>query len=111
MKWTKRKCFATETDLYMALLHIRSTLIGSNLSCVVTILLNRPARGLLQKLSRPPIVFNKYENIHAALIKRKPHTSVDIDTHENIKFLPTNERYHKWAASSEGPPGMSACSN
>ena len=48
--------FDTNADIYMALLQIQSTLLGPGLLILAMPLLNRPVRGLLPKLSRPPLV-------------------------------------------------------
>ena len=53
------------------------------------LLFNRPARGLLSKFSRPPMMFNYDENNHAAFIKRQPHVNIDMDIYENSLLLPT----------------------
>ena len=43
--------------------------------------------GLLQKLSRPPIIFDHADDHYVVLIKRQPNDDKNHDTCENILFL------------------------
>ena len=61
----------------MALLHLRSTLMGSNLQSQAAQLFNRPL-----------MLFDNDENDSAALIKRQPSVDIDKDTHKHIPFYP-----------------------
>ena len=68
IKATMTKCYETNADIYMSLSQIGLTLIIPVLLRSATLLLNRPVRGLLPGLSRPPIVCEKnYNSTHAAL--------------------------------------------
>ena len=73
----------------MTLLQIKSTPIGPSLPRSATLLFNRPARDLLPKFCRPPVVFNNDKNKHATLIKKQSHGSISTDPCKNILFLPT----------------------
>ena len=69
VKQTMRKCFQTNTDVCLTLLQIRLTPLGPRLPCPATLLFNRPARSLLLKLNRPPVLFDKDE-IHYGALKK-----------------------------------------
>ena len=44
---------------------------------------------LLPRFSKPYIGCNNGESNHSVLINRKPKTSEDVDTPENISFFPS----------------------
>ena len=75
------------TNIFVALLQIRSILISPRLQCLATLLFNRHTRGLLPKISRPPMFFDNDENNHTILINRQLNITEEIDTHKNIPFL------------------------
>ena len=56
IKRTMTKCYETNIDSYMLLLHIRSTLISPGLPSSATLLFNRPTRSMPSKLNRSPIL-------------------------------------------------------
>ena len=55
----------------------------------VTLLLNKPARGLLPELSRSPILSDHDIDHYAAIIKRQQNDNIDEDTCKNIPILST----------------------
>ena len=71
---------------YMSLLQIRLTSISPRLPSSATLLFNRPSRGLLPSLSRPPIVCDNYENIHTFRPGRQPWSNKEVETLVNILF-------------------------
>ena len=81
--------YETNDNIYYALLQIHLTLISPRLPSPVTLLFNRPARGLLPKLNRPPISYDNDANSNMALVNKQPHAYVDVDTYADIPFLPT----------------------
>ena len=81
-----KKCYETNTYIYMALLQIRSILISPWLPSLATSLFNRATKGMLSKLSRPPILFDNDEGNRTALTNRHPHANKDTFT--NIPFCP-----------------------
>ena len=54
IKWTVKKCFDTNNDVYLALLQILSTPNGPLLGSPAALIFNKPIRGLMPKLSRHP---------------------------------------------------------
>ena len=70
-------------------MQITSTAVGPSLPSLATLLFNRPARGVLPKFIRTPMIFDNDESNHAALIKRQSHVYTGTDTCEHILFLPT----------------------
>ena len=81
-----KKFIETNTDIYMALLQVRSTPVGPCLPSLAAQLFNKPARDLLPKFSRPPMLFDNDEST-AAPIKRQLNVGIDTDIHENILIL------------------------
>ena len=65
-----KKCFETNSDIYLALFQIRSTLPGFRLLSLATLLFNIPPGGLLPEFSRSLMLFDNDESNHAALIKK-----------------------------------------
>ena len=65
-----KKCFETNTDIYQALFQMRSTPLGPGLLSLTTLLFNRPARGLLPKFSRQPILSDKDGILYAEHLKQ-----------------------------------------
>ena len=83
----------------MALLQVRSTLLGHRLLCLTALLFNRPVRGLLPKFIGPPMLFDNDESNHPVLIKRQHHVSEDRYS-QNFPFLPT-----EWTVTVEHDDG------
>ena len=75
------------TNIYMALLQIRSTPISPRIQRWATLLFNRSARGLLPKLIRTPMLFDNNEKSHTAIVNRQPHINEDVDHCNVIPFL------------------------
>ena len=67
-----KKCYETNADIYMSLLKIRLTPVNPKVPNPATLLFNRPARGLLPRLSRTPIIYDNNESNHDALKRRQP---------------------------------------
>ena len=63
-----KKCFDTNNDTYLALLQGYLTPIDPGLPRPVTLLFNRPIRGIMPKLNRPAILFDHDDDHYAALI-------------------------------------------
>ena len=89
-KENHEEMFETNTHIY-SLLHIRSTPLGPGLLCLAKLLFNRPARGILTKLSRQPVLINTDGNHYAALIKRQPSADIVNDNCRNIPILYTGQ--------------------
>ena len=52
----------------------------------VTLMFNRPSRGILPRFTRPPIGCDNDQNNNSALRNRQPQTSIDVSTCKNIPF-------------------------
>ena len=65
-----RKCFASNKDLCLALWQIHSTPIGPEPPSPTALMLNRPIRGIMPKLGRPPMLFDYDDDHYTALIER-----------------------------------------
>ena len=89
MKFTRKKYFETNTDVYLALLQIRSTPLGPRLLKPTMLIFNRLARDLLPMFSRLPMLFDDDDNNDTVDIKRQFLVNIPKDTHENVPFLST----------------------
>ena len=70
IKFVKRKrktSYENIAEIYMSLLHIRSTPVSPRLPIPATLLFNRLARGLLPRFSGPTIICDNDDINHAAL--------------------------------------------
>ena len=82
-----KKCYDANTDIYIAPLQIHSKPIEPGLPSSAALLINRPARDILPKLTKPPVFFDQDDDHSDVLIKRQPNADKIYDTHENIPFL------------------------
>ena len=55
IKHTTRKCIHTRLDIHIALLQIRSTMLGPGLPSPATLLFNHPIRDIMPVVNRPLI--------------------------------------------------------
>ena len=101
IKRTMKKYYKTNVDTYMSLLQIRSTPIIPKIPSLATILFNRLVKGLLPRISSPPIMFDNDESNHAA-VKKEPSslTQKETDTPVNISLLPAGSTV---AVQDRGP--------
>ena len=72
----------------MALLQIALTLITPRLPSPATLLFNRPAKGILPKISITLVLFDSDKSDHSALVNKQVHANEDEDTNKNISFVP-----------------------
>ena len=70
----------------MVLLEMRSTLIGPGLPCPVTLLFNRPVRGVLPKFIRTSMVLNNDTNYQTTTIRRQPYSNLNVDPYKISNF-------------------------
>ena len=78
------KCFDTNIDVNITLLHIRSTPIGQGLPSLSRILFNRLIQSLLPKINRMPVV-NDYDDEHYDALKQRQQWA---DKHDTCTVLP-----------------------
>ena len=83
------KNFDSNNDVYLALLQICSTPIGPGLPSPVSLMFSRPIRGLMPKLSRPPIWFNLEDDHYTALRERQQNADESKDTCKHSPFKPS----------------------
>ena len=72
VKCTVKKCFDTNVHINIALLQIRSPLVGLLLPSPPTLLFSRPIRGPVPKIDRTPITCNNDKDHHTTLKYAKP---------------------------------------
>ena len=72
VKKKMNKCCETTADIYMSLLHTRSTPISSALPSPAMLLFTRLAGGILPRFSRLPIMYNSVEGNHVASKQAAP---------------------------------------
>ena len=83
-----KKCFNSGSDIHIALLQIRSTLLGQGLPSPVTLLFNCPIRGIMPVIDKLLINTNNDAKHHTALVNRQYRNEQDIDTSKNLVSLP-----------------------
>ena len=84
-----KNCFYTNNYVYLALLQICSMPIGPGILNPAALMFNRFIRGVMQNLSRPPILFNDDDDHYAALIERQQNSDKNNNTCKRFPFLPT----------------------
>ena len=67
--------YETNTDIYMAVLQIRSTTTRPRLPSLTALLLIKFIRSLLPEFSTIPVLLDNGENNHAALINMQQHNN------------------------------------
>ena len=77
-------CVCVCVYVCVALLQIRSTLMGHSLPSLAAILFNRPAGCSVLRFGRPPMLFADDESIDASFVKRQLHENINTDTHDEI---------------------------
>ena len=82
-----KKCYEINIDICV-FLQLQLTLIHPGLPNLATLLFNRPIRGLFQRISMPPIMYDNDKRNHAALKQAFPSNS-ETDIHINMSILPT----------------------
>ena len=82
----KKKCYDINSDIYVFIADKIKT--NQPQATLAMLLFNRQSRGLLLRLSRPPILCDNDGNNHTALANRQSQSNKEADTHVNIYFLP-----------------------
>ena len=59
-----KKCSDSDGNIHIAMLQIRTTLLGQGLPSPVTLLFNCPVRGIMPVMDRPPINVDNDEEHH-----------------------------------------------
>ena len=75
-----KKYFDTNTDMSLALLLIRATLLGLGLPSPATLLLICPARGIVLVINRSVINTNNNDEHYEELVPRQYRTDENYDT-------------------------------
>ena len=86
---TIQKCHETNTDINMALLQIRSTMISPRFPRQPTLLFNRLTRSIPPQFNRQLVLYDNDESNPTVLIYRHPQSNEATYTHKNIPSLPT----------------------
>ena len=87
IKWTIKKCIYPKSDTHVALLQIKSTLLGPGLPCLATLLFNHPVKGIMPIFGRPPISPNNNDEHYKAVIERQTNKDKNHDTPGNHNFI------------------------
>ena len=85
---TMKKCFYSNSDVYLAWLQICLTPIGPGLKSPALLMFNRPIRSLMPKHSRPHILFDHNDD-NATLIERQQSASKNKNTCKGSPFVST----------------------
>ena len=101
LKFVKRnmkKCFETNTDVNLALLQIRSTLIGPWLPSPITIIFSRLTQGTLLKINTSPISYDYDQDNYNELKLRQCKLVKKNDNDKEIvkKDYPTKYASQRW---------------
>ena len=71
VKWTRNKCFDIKSDKHLALLQVRTMLLGPGIPSPATLLLYHPTRGIMPLINSPPIRANNDDEHHKVKTKKK----------------------------------------
>ena len=83
-----KKCSDSGSDIHIAPLQMRSTLLGQGLPIPVTLLFNCLVRGTMPIIDRSPINTDNEDGHHTALVNRQYRNEQGIDTSKNLVSLP-----------------------
>ena len=82
VKWTMKKLFDTNADVYLALLQIRSMPEGLGLPIKITILFSRPVRALISRVHIAPLNYGCNKNHHNVL---NMHENKSLESSDTLK--------------------------
>ena len=88
IKCTMKKGFNSGSDIYIALLQIRSTPLGQGLPSPCTLLFNCLVRGIMPIIDRLLINTNNDDEHHTVLVNKQYRNEQGIDTAKNLVSLP-----------------------
>ena len=88
IKHTIKICLDNNDDSTLALLQIRSTMVGTGLPSPVTLLFNRPIRALLPQIYMDIINFNSDDEHYEVLKTHNEKYIKDNDTCRRLIFFP-----------------------
>ena len=89
VKCGMRKCFHVNNDVYLALLQIHSTAIDPVPPSPAALMLNRPKRDLMPKVSNPFILFDHDDDHSAVLTEGQQNADKNNGAHKCSPFIPT----------------------
>ena len=85
-----QKCIDTKPDIHIALLQIRSTLLGPGLSSPAMLLFNHTIQGIMPIVNIPPVNLNNDDEHYEAVV------------HRQMKNYKNNDTFRKYASFSMG---------
>ena len=83
-----KKCHESGNDVHIALLQIRTMLLGQVLPSPATMLFNCPVKGMMLVMNRPPLITNNDDEHHEVLTSRQGRNDQDSDTSKNLVSIP-----------------------